>query len=87
MTAAQRDWLLRTRVPIRSIRFHRFEATSSALARSLPRLSFCTSARHAIAIGAALGSFGWIPICAFMAAVWLPAVSLSAYLKHHAKQP
>ena len=33
MTAAQRDWLLRTRVPVRDIRFHRFEAASSALVR------------------------------------------------------
>jgi len=33
MTGAQRNWLLRTRVPVRSIRFHRFEATSSALVR------------------------------------------------------
>ena len=35
MTAAQRDWLLRTRVPARAIRFHRFEAASSALVRCL----------------------------------------------------
>ena len=33
MSAAQRDWLLRTRVPVRDIRFHRFEAASSALVR------------------------------------------------------
>ena len=34
MTAAQRDWLLRTRVQIGNVRFHRFEASSSALVRA-----------------------------------------------------
>jgi hypothetical protein len=44
LTAAQRDWLLRTRVAIGSIRFHRFEATSSALV--WPTAVRCTVPGH-----------------------------------------